>query len=160
MPPVEPNVPQQIVEGYTELGRTIAGEMRAAGFKGITTDSSYDAWTPARAYSHYHGGVRILSETASARLATPITVRFEDLRPDEGYDPRRASSSFPEVWPGGEWRLNDITNHMTTAAFALLRHASRHRERWLRRFYEIGREAVRARADGELFGFLLPPSQN
>ncbi len=44
------------------------------GLKGITTNSTYDAWTPARAYSHYHGGVRILSETASAKLASPITV--------------------------------------------------------------------------------------
>ena len=60
MQPVEPNVPKQIVEGYTELGNYIAKEMRAAGFKGITTDSTYDAWSPSRAYSHYHGGVRIL----------------------------------------------------------------------------------------------------
>ena len=47
----------------------MAAEMRAKGFEGITTNSTYDAWTPARAYSHYHGGVRILSETASARIA-------------------------------------------------------------------------------------------
>src|SRR2546429_7767117 len=56
MQPVEPNVPKQIVEGYTELGNYLAKEMRAAGFKGITTDSTYDAWSPSRAYSHYHGG--------------------------------------------------------------------------------------------------------
>ena len=89
MQPVEPNVPKQIVEGYTELGNYMAKEMRGAGFKGITTDSTYDAWSPSRAYSHYHGGVRILSETASCRLATPITVKFEELRPGEGYDPRK-----------------------------------------------------------------------
>ena len=59
MPPVEPNVPKPIVQGYTELGNWMAGEMRAKGFQGITTNSTYDAWTPARAYSHYHGGVRI-----------------------------------------------------------------------------------------------------
>src|SRR5438874_9074139 len=58
MQPVEPNVPKQIVEGYTELGNYIAKEMRGAGFKGITTDSTYDAWSPSRAYSHYHGGDR------------------------------------------------------------------------------------------------------
>lgn len=156
MKPVEPNVPKQIVEGYTELGNTIASELRTRGFKGVTTDSSYDAWTPARAYSHYHGGVRILSETASARIASPLTVRFEDLRPDEGYDPRKVSANFPDLWPGGEWRLRDITNHMTTAAFSLMKHAAENRERWLRRFYEIGKEAIRERKNGELFAFIIP----
>ena len=69
MAPVEPNVPKPLVQGYTELGNWMAGEMRAKGFQGITTNSTYDAWTPARAYSHYHGGVRMLSETASAKIA-------------------------------------------------------------------------------------------
>jgi hypothetical protein len=160
MKPVEPNVPRQIVEGYTELGLAMKDELRAAGLKGITWDSTYDAWTPARAYSHYHGGVRILSETASARIATPITIRPEDLRPGLGYDARRASANFPDVWPGGEWHLRDITNYMTKAAFALLGHAAKNRERWLRRFYEVGKEAVRPRKTGELFAFVIPPMED
>src|ERR1700730_17139868 len=156
MKPVEPNVPRQIVEGYTELGNYLAKEMRGAGFKGITTDSTYDAWSPSRAYSHYHGGVRILSETASCRLATPITVKFEQLRPGEGYDPRKEAANFGPVWQGGEWHIRDITNHMTTAAFFLLKHAAQNREHWLQKFYEIEKEAVRPRKTGELFGFILP----
>jgi hypothetical protein len=160
MKPVEPNVPQQIVAGYTELGNYMAAELRAQGFKGITTDSTYDAWTPARAYSHYHGGVRILSETASAHLATPITLKFADLRSREGYDPQKESANFGPVWPGGEWHLRDITNYMTTAAFALLRHAAAHRTEWLQRFYAIGQEAVRPRRAGELYGFEITPSRS
>ncbi len=160
MEPVEPNVPQQIVEGYTELGNAMAAEMRAAGLKGITTGTSYDAWTPARAYSHYHGGVRILSETASAKIATPVTVKFEDLRGSVGYDAKKETNNFAPLWPGGEWRLRDITNYMTTAAFALMTHAAENRERWLIRFHEIGKEAVRPRKQGELFAFLLPPTDD
>ncbi|MFN2452645.1 MAG: M14 family zinc carboxypeptidase [Pyrinomonadaceae bacterium] len=158
--PVEPNVPKQIIEGYTELGRAITAEMRASGFKGITTDSTYDAWTPARAYSHYHGGVRILSETASCRLATPITVRYEDLRPGLGFDPHKESASFAPVWPGGEWHLRDITNYMTTAAFSLMKHAAQNRTAWLQRFYEIGKDAVRERQKNGLFAFLISPSED
>lgn len=158
MQPVEPNVPKQIVEGYTELGNYLAKEMRATGYKGITTDSTYDAWSPSRAYSHYHGGVRILQETASCRLATPITVRFDQLRPGEGYDPRKEAPNFGPVWPGGEWHIRDITNTMTTVAFFLLKHAAQNREHWLQRFYEIEKEAVRPRKPGEVFGFLLSPS--
>ncbi len=161
MQPVEPNVPKEIIEGYTELGLEMAKQLRADGFKGITTNSSYDAWTPARAYSHYHGGVRILSETASAKLATPMSVKFEELRSrGDGFDPQKETANFGPVWRGGEWHLRDITNHMTSAAFELLSHASENRRRWLQRFFEIGKEAVRPRKNGELFAFLIPPSDN
>ena len=158
MKPVEPNVPPQLVEGYTQLGRFMADNMLKAGFKGITWDSTYDAWTPSRAYSHYHGGVRILSETASVNIATPITVTSEQLRAGEGYDARKVTPNFPVAWPGGEWHMRDITNYMTTAAFELLKHAARNREAWLKRFYSIGKEAVRPRRPGELFGFLIEES--
>ena len=160
MPPVEPNVPKPIAQAYTELGNWMAGEMRAKGFQGITTNSTYDAWTPARAYSHYHAGARMLSETASARIASPLTLKFEELRSREGYDPQKESPKFGPVWRGGEWHLSDITKYMTTAAFLLLDHAAQNREQWLRRFYAVGKEAVRPRRPGELFGFLIEPSGN
>ncbi|MGI8468491.1 MAG: M14 family zinc carboxypeptidase [Pyrinomonadaceae bacterium] len=155
LPPVEPNVPKEIVEGYTELGNYMANQMREKGFQGITTDSTYDAWTPSRAYSHYHGGVRILSETASCKLATPIKVEFNQLREGLGYNPKVESANFSPVWKGGEWHLRDITNYMTTAAFLLLKHAADNREEWLSRFYAIGKEAVRPRKDGELFAYII-----
>jgi murein tripeptide amidase MpaA len=158
MQPVEPNVPRALVQGYTELGNWMAAEMRAKGFEGITTNSTYDAWSPARAYSHYHGGVRILSETASARIASPMTLKFEELRSREGYDPQKESPQFGPLWRGGEWHLSDITKTMTTAAFLLLDHAAANREQWLKRFYSIGKEAVRPRRPGELYGFLIDSS--
>jgi Zinc carboxypeptidase len=153
MSPVEPNVPKQIVDGYTQLGNWLAQQMRAKGFQGITTNSTYDAWSPARAYSHYHGGVRILSETASARIASPLTLQFNELSSREGYDPQKESANFGPLWRGGEWRLRDITNYMTTAAFLLLQHAADNRVPWLQRFYEIEKEAVRPRKPGELWGY-------
>lgn len=157
MPPVEPNVPKQIVEAFTELGNYMANDLRKQGFEGITTGTTYDAWTPARAYSHYHGGVRILSETASARLATPVEVKFEQLGTSPGgLDAKVESPNFGPVWKGGEWKLRNITDYMTATAFSLLDHAADNREKWLSRFYEIGKEAVRPRKDGEMFGFTFP----
>lgn len=157
MQPVEPNVPPQIVEGYTELGNYMFNGMLNNGFVGMTNNSTYDAWTPARAYSHYHGGVRILTETASVKIATPTTVKFEDLRvpSDDGYDPKKETPNFPKLWQGGEWRLRDITNYMTASTFFLLKHAADNRERWLTRFYQIGKEAVRPRKNGETFAYII-----
>lgn len=163
MQPVEPNVPKEIVEGYTELGNHMAADLRKKGIEGITTNTTYDAWTPARAYSHYHGGVRILSETASAKIATPITVKFDDLRSDGvgGLDAKKESDKFGPVWRGGEWKLRNITDYMTAAAFSLLNHASDNRERWLSKFYEVGKEAVRPRTKaGELYGFRVKIDDN
>lgn len=157
LPPVEPNVPKQIVEGYTEIGLYVFNQMNKRGFSGVVNNAIFDIWTPARAYSHYHGGVRILTETASAKLATPINVEFSALRTGEnaGYDPQKPSENFPNPWKGGEWNLRNITDYMTTSTFLILEHAAINREKWLRRFYSIGKEAVRQRREGELFGFLL-----
>jgi hypothetical protein len=87
-------------------------------------------------------------------------VKFDELRSREGYDPQKESEKFGPVWRGGEWHLRDITNYMTAAAFALLRHASVHRGQWLQRFYEIGKAAVRPRNRGELYAFVIPLADN
>ena len=50
----------------------MAADLTSAGKTGIAINALYDFWTPWRHYQAYHGGLRILSESASARLATPI----------------------------------------------------------------------------------------
>ena len=41
--------------------------MTNQGFTGIASNAAYDQWSPARQYSLYHRGARLLTETASAR---------------------------------------------------------------------------------------------
>jgi hypothetical protein len=155
--PIEPNVPPEIVAGANALGTAVAWRLTASGRLGVVTDAIYDAWTPARAYSHYHGGIRILSETASARLASPIVVRPDELRRGRGYDPRRPSANFPLPWPGGTWRLGDVVAVMYDSTRVLLVETARHRAQLLAGFYRLGREAV-TRREGEPFAFLVPPT--
>jgi len=155
--PWEPNVPPIIQAGVNFMGSSMAWELIGEGKAGVVTNGVYDAWTPARAYQHYHGGIRILSETASARIASPTNIPFDKLTPQVGVDPKVRSANFPLVWPGGEWRLANIVDYMQAGAFALMRNAARYRERWLRDFYRVGKDAVRERKPGEPFAFLIPP---
>ena len=155
--PWEPNVPPIIQAGVNFMGSSMAWELIGEGRAGVVINGVYDAWTPARAYQHYHGGIRILSETASARLATPTIIPFDKLTPQVGVDTKKRSWNFPVVWPGGEWKLANIVDYMQAGAFALLRNAARYRERWLRDFYRIGKDAVRERKPGEPFAFVFPP---
>ena len=157
--PWEPNVPPIIQAGVNFMGSSMAWELIGEGRAGIVINGVYDAWTPARAYQHYHGGIRILSETASAKLASPTNVPFDKLTPQVGVDTKVRSWNFPAVWPGGEWKLANIVDYMQAGAFALIRNAARYRERWLRDFYRVGKDAVRERKAGEPFAFLLPPME-
>jgi len=77
MEPWEPNIDPAIISGVNALGTSMAWEVIARGKAGVVFNTMYDAWSPARAYSHYHAGLRVLSETASARLATPVEVSFD-----------------------------------------------------------------------------------
>ncbi|HEY6328936.1 MAG TPA: M14 metallopeptidase family protein [Blastocatellia bacterium] len=158
--PWEPNVPPRIQAGVNFMGSTMAWELTAEGKPGVVIDGVYDAWTPARAYQHYHGGIRILSETASARIASPTTVPFDKLTPQIGVDPKVRSWNFPMVWQGGTWTLSDIVGYMEAGAFALMRNAARYRERWLRDFYLIGKEAVNPGRPGVPFAFVIPGPNN
>ena len=118
--PWEPNVDGALVAAAGALGSHVASRLTTAGRTGVVTGTIFDAWTPGRAYPHTHGGVRLLSETASARLATPVEVKPEELeRRGSGYDPRVASARYPAPWPGGAWRL---ARHRRHPAPGLARH--------------------------------------
>ena len=151
--PWEPNVDPALRAAVTALGTQMASSLTSAGKPGVVVSAIYDAWTPARAYPHTHGGVRILSEAASVKLATPIDVPFDTLQRGINYDPKVASWNFPWPWPGGAWRLRDIMDYQTAATRALLTHAARNREYWLSTFLAVNR---RASARNEPFAFVLP----
>jgi len=140
--PFEPNVDPAIVAGVNQLGAYMAAELIAQGKKGVVINGIFDAFTPARAYQHYHGGVRILSETASARVALPVEVPRERLQGGREYDASRASWNFPWPWEGGRWSLGDIVDYMESAALALLTNAAKNRRYWLENFYAINKRAV------------------
>jgi hypothetical protein len=142
MDPIEPNVDPLLVQSVNALGLEIARRMTAAGFLGISVNSTYDAWTPARAYQHYHGAVRILTETASASLATPITLNPDSLRAQRGVNPRVASWNFVAPWRGGRWAIADIIRYQTAGAMGMLDHVARNADSWRWTSYRVLQRAT------------------
>ena len=155
--PIEPNVDPILQQNIIWTGSNMAQELTAQGKKGVLIHAIYDAWTPARAYQHSHGGIRILSEAASVKIATPVNVPFEELGTGIGYDAKKRAWNFPEPWMGGEWHLSDIVEYEKIASFAMLTHAARNRDIWLRNFYRIGMHAIE-RNEAPM-GFIFPLQQ-
>ena len=152
--PWEPNVDPALIAGVNALGSSMAWHLTSSGFAGVVSNAIFDAWSPARAYAHYHGGLRMLSETASARLASPVDVPANLLAQGINYHARVASWNFPNPWPGGRWSIRDIVNYQTAGIRALLDHAALNREHYLRTFFDVGRRAVEGK--NAPYAFVLP----
>ena len=163
MDPIEPNVDPILISGVNSLGLDMTWRLMAQGKTGITNNSTYDAWTPSRAYMHYHGGVRILTETASAGIASPLTTPFDSLRPGRGYDSKVSSWNFLVPWQGGTWTIGNIVDYQVSASWALLQAASPMRTTWLENFSRVSERAVLGqRAPGREkwpAAYLLPMQQ-
>jgi hypothetical protein len=142
MDPVEPNIDPILTAGTNSLGSAMSWRMISDGFTGVATNASYDQWSPARQYALNHHGVRILTETASARLATSIDLPFDKLGPGRGYDAREVTWNHPVLWPGGRWGIGDIVRYQTAASWALLVEASRDRQGWLESYADMGDRAL------------------
>jgi hypothetical protein len=166
MDPVEPNIDPILTAGTNSLGMAMSWRMIADGFTGVATNASYDEWSPARQYSLYHRGVRVLTETASARLATPIALDFAQLGPGRGYDARDATWNYPALWTGGTWGYGDIVKYQVAASWAMLSQAARDRRGWLESYVALGERALADQAKAPAWGrdawpsaFIIPKTQ-
>ena len=155
--PFDPNVDPLLVHETTVLGSEMINELISNGKTGIVHSIIFDCFSPSRAYQHYHGGVRILSECASCKVATPIKVRFDELEASrDGSDPKVSSVNHPVPWPGGEWKLRDIVEYDKLAAIGCLKHAARYRREWVRNFYTLSKRGLAA---ARPYAFVVPAQQ-
>ncbi|MCU0648254.1 MAG: hypothetical protein MUF00_09685 [Gemmatimonadaceae bacterium] len=144
MDPIEPNIDPILTASTNALGLAMAWRMIADGKTGVATNASYDQWSPARQYSLNHHGVRILTETASARLATAVELPLGLLGTARGYDARVQTWNFPALWPGGRWGIGDIVSYQSHASWALLASVARNRAQWLESYATLGDRAMAA----------------
>ncbi len=155
--PFDPNIDPLIVQQVHMMGTSMAVDLTAAGKKGVLIHGIYDYFTPGRHYQSYHGGLRLLSEAAGARYATPVTVPFSSLQArSRGYNARQASWNFLEPWRGGKWTLRDIVDYQLITFESCLYNAAIRREELMRNFYRIGRRIVDRESP---WAFVIPAAQ-
>jgi len=140
--PFDPNIDPILISSINALGSNTALDIASTGKAGVESYGVYDFWSPLRDYIAYHNGLRILTESASADIATPVNIPFERLGRGIGYDAKVSSWNFPNPWKGGEWRLADIVDYQIAAFFSIANSAAVYRERFLNNFYEIGVRAL------------------
>ena len=155
--PIGPHVDPVIQSEMAALGAHMAAQLISEGKGGVAVNMVYDSYSPSRSYPHYHGGLRILSEAASAKIATPIDIPSASLRDDRGERPKVKSWRHPLPWKGGRWSLRDIVDYDLSATLACLDHAARNREWWVRNSYEALERQLSGPANP--FAFVIPHNQ-
>src|SRR5438093_5429500 len=155
--PIEPNVDAILAQGMNMIGTAMATDLTAAGKKGVAIHAAYDFWSPARHYQSFHGGLRILTESASARLATPVDIRRDELNQNApGYNAQERSWNHIEPWEGGRWTLRDIIDYQLIAMESCLYQAALRREDLLRNFFKVGRRQIDRKTP---YAFYIPAKQ-
>jgi hypothetical protein len=155
--PTEPNIDPILMQEMNMIGTAMASAETSAGKTGIAIHGVYDFWTPSRHYQAFHAGLRLLTESASARIASPATLSASQIAETAlGYNPRERSWNYLEPWMGGTWHLRDIIDYQLIAWDACLYNAALHRDELLRNFYKVGQRQI-DRTDP--WGFLISANQ-
>ena len=155
--PIDSNVDPILQSEIASMGTAMFSELTGQRKAGVAVYCIYDAYTPSRAYQHYHGGIRILSEAASVRIATPVEVNADEMTFARGIDPRQQTWNNPMPWQGGRWTLRDIVDYEYAAVMACLGNVARYRDVWLQNFYAIGVKAVQG--SKKPYAYLVPRAQ-
>lgn len=155
--PLNPNLDPALVTAIGALGSRALHDLTAAGLSGVSTGVSYDMWwnggnrsTPVR-----HNVIAFLTEAASANLGSPLFVPRERLNAPRGLDGYQPSNRFPDPWPGGWWRLGDISRYQHHFARSLLASLVREPELALRATLDAAERAIDRGAAGPPVAYLV-----
>lgn len=162
--PMDPDIHPLQWQSLRFMGGSLVADLQRAGKQGVITAQMYRIWGQEGALTgRHHNIVALLTETASANIASPVTITRQQLNagarrlgPGARYD---YSMNFADPWWGGEWTLGDIVAYQDVAATSFLRLAARYRERWLMGRWQMVAETLeRARASG-IHAVVIPADQ-
>src|SRR5229473_2903284 len=121
--PVDPTVHPLIWREANLIGTNMAFRLEQQNKAGLIYGFSFDAYWlgGTRNTGWWKNNTGLLLETASARIASPITIEPSELRGGQkGLIDYKATINHPHPWAGGTWRMRDIMDYERIASDALL----------------------------------------
>jgi hypothetical protein len=145
------------------FGAHIAYKEEEAGLSGVVNAAIYSGWGHFGFHwiTPFHNIAGMLTESASARLATPLFIHPDQLRGgSRGLPEYEAQTTFPDPWPGGWWHLRDIVERQKVSAWAVLDIAARNRQTVLWNAYLKAKRQTERGAAGSPSAFVIPTAQH
>ncbi|HZD03934.1 MAG TPA: hypothetical protein VE173_03425, partial [Longimicrobiales bacterium] len=161
--PIRPAGDPLVWREMSWYGAHIAYKEEEAGLSGIVNAAIYSGWGHFGFHwiTPFHNIAGMLTEAASARLATPVFQHADELSGGRRAFPEyEAQTTFPHPWEGGWWRLRDIVDRQKVAALAILDIAARNRETVLRNAWLKAKRQTERGAEGDVRAFVIPAQQH
>ena len=160
--PIRPGGDPLVWREMSWYGAHMAYRMEEEGLEGAVNAAIYSGWGHLGFHwlTPFHNIAGMLTESASARLATPLFVHPDQLRGSRQLPEYEAQTTFPNPWAGGWWRVRDIVDRQISATFSPLEMAARNRETVLRNAWNKASRQIRRGAEDEVKAYIVPARQH
>ncbi|HEY0874496.1 MAG TPA: M14 family metallopeptidase, partial [Vicinamibacterales bacterium] len=161
--PIRPDGDPLVWREMAWWGAHMGNRLEAAGKTGVIGSAIYSGWGHMGFHwiTPFHNIAGMLTESASARLATPMFLHPEQLRGGpRGLPEYQPQTTMPSLWPGGWWRVRDIVEQQKIAAWATVDLAARNRETVLWNMYLKGTRQTARGAAGPVKAYAIPAAQH
>ncbi|MBZ5582839.1 MAG: peptidase M14 family protein [Acidobacteriia bacterium] len=161
--PIRPLADPLVWREMSWYGAHMAYKEEEADLSGALNNAEYSGWGHFGFHwiTPFHNIAGMLTESAGAKLATPLFVHPDQLRGGARNLPTyEAETIFPNPWPGGWWRLRDIVERQKVSAWATLDLAARNKETVLWNAYLKARRQTERGAAGKPLAYVIPALQH
>ena len=161
--PIRPDADPLVWREMAWWGAHMGNRLEAEGKTGVIGSAIYSGWGHMGFHwiTPFHNIAGMLTESASARLATPMFLHPDQLRGGPRNLPAYESqTNMPSLWPGGWWRVRDIVEQQKIAAWATVDLAARNRETVLWNMYLKGTRQTERGAKGAVKAYIIPATQH
>ena len=160
--PIRPEADPLVWREMSWYGAHMAYRMEEVGFQGTVNAAIYSGWGHFGFHwiTPFHNIAGMLTESASARLATPLYVHPDQLRGSRQLPEYEAQTTFPNPWPGGWWHVRDIVERQIVATFSPLEIAAKNRETVLRNAYNKSSRQIQRGSEGDVKAYVIPAAQH
>ena len=160
--PIRPEADPLVWREMAWYGAQMAYKMDEEELVGAIGAAIYSGWGHFGFHwiTPFHNIAGMLTESASARLATPLYVHPDQLRGSRQFPEYEEQTTFPSVWEGGWWHVRDIVERQIVATFSPLELAAKNRETVLRNAYNKAARQTQRGLDGDVKAFVIPAAQH
>ena len=152
--PIAPSISPLMWRGINLIGSNMAWRLQQQGKSGVANQYSFDAYYPGSVDSNaeFKNVFSLIIEAASARVASPLDLDRSVLSGGaKGLVDYTVTTTFPDPWPGGTWRLRDIMDYQRIATDAMLETVADHKADYIRGTVTMAQQQIAAGRSGEFW---------